>query len=140
MRIALTTLGLGFFLSATPAAAQYQSSGTDPDGESRPVRTVRPIMEAIRLEGIPPTIDGILDEVIWLTGAVANDFVQFEPEEGVPATERTEVRVLYGDDALYVAFRAFDSAPDEIAGQLTRRDVDSYSTATSTSAPPSTSA
>ncbi len=127
MRIALTALALGFFLSAAPAVAQSQSPGNDTDGASRPIRTVRPVLEAIRLEGAPPTIDGLLDEPLWLTGAVANDFVQLEPEEGNPATERTEVRVLYGEDALYVAFRAYDSAPDDIAGQLTRRDVDSYS-------------
>ena len=127
MRIALAVLALGFFLSAAPTAAQHQSPGSDSDGASGPPRTVRPILEAIRLEGTPPTIDGLLDEAVWLTGAVANDFVQLEPEEGEPATERTVVRVLYGDKALYVAFRAYDSAPDEIVGQLTRRDVDSYS-------------
>jgi Domain of unknown function (DUF5916) len=58
---------------------------------------------------------------------VASDFVQLRPDEGEPASERTEVRVLYGSDALYVGFRAFDSAPEEIAGQLTRRDQQSFS-------------
>ena len=58
---------------------------------------------------------------------MADGFLQFEPDEGKPASQQTEARVLYGTDALFVALRAFDTAPDSIAGQLTRRDQQSYS-------------
>ena len=54
----------------------------------------------------------------------AKDFLQKDPDEGKPATEPTEVRFLYDDDALYVGARMFDSEPSKIAKRLTRRDGD----------------
>ena len=106
----------------SPSPRSDTASGDVPTG-------VGMILPAIRIQGDAPTIDGSLDDEAWLSAPIAGDFTQMEPDEGVPATERTEVRVLYGGDALYVAFRAFDSAPDSIVGQLTRRDSDSYSDA-----------
>ena len=53
----------------------------------------------------------------------AADFVQAVPASGAPATERSEVRVLYDRGALYVGYRLFDSRPDSIAAQLARRDA-----------------
>ncbi|HSG06837.1 MAG TPA: DUF5916 domain-containing protein [Longimicrobiales bacterium] len=86
-----------------------------------------PTLNAIRVgEGVI-RIDGRFTEEPWLRAPVAATFVQFQPGDGIPASERTEARVLYGDEALYVAMRAFDSEPDQITGQLTRRDQDSYS-------------
>ena len=86
-----------------------------------------PVLNAAKLTGTPPQIDGSLDEDVWKQVPVATDFVQFLPDEGEPASERSEVRVLYGEDALYIAFRAFDANPSAIEGQLTRRDQESYS-------------
>lgn len=87
------------------------------------------VIPAVRIQGTPPEVDGILSDEAWAGAPVASDFIQMEPEEGEAASERTEVRILYGPNALYVAFRAFDSEPDLIAAQLTRRDTDSYSDA-----------
>ena len=86
-----------------------------------------PVLTAAKLTDTPPRIDGNLDEDIWEHAPVATGFVQLVPDEGAPASERTEVRVLYGNDALYVAFRAFDTDPSAIEGQLTRRDQQSFS-------------
>jgi hypothetical protein len=86
-----------------------------------------PVLRAIRVSGHEIRIDGRAVEAAWQQAPVATDFVQFEPEEGQPATERTDARVLYGDDALYVAIRAYDRDPSGIVGQLTRRDQQSYS-------------
>ncbi|HSR41092.1 MAG TPA: DUF5916 domain-containing protein, partial [Longimicrobiales bacterium] len=72
-------------------------------------------------------LDGRLDEAAWRTAQVAADFVQYEPDEGRAASQPTEARVLYGTDALWVGLRAWDSAPDSIAAQLTRRDQQVYS-------------
>jgi hypothetical protein len=72
-------------------------------------------------------IDGIGDEPVWNEAAVATDFVQFQPAEGDRSTEGTEARVVYGRDALYVFMRAYDSEPDAVVGQLTRRDQGSHS-------------
>ena len=99
-----------------PVMAQDETSADPP-----------PVLTAAKLTGTPPRIDGNLDEDIWEHAPVATGFVQLVPDEGAPASERTEVRVLYGNDALYIAFRAFDTDPSAIEGQLTRRDQQSFS-------------
>lgn len=109
--------------SAAPVAAQDQGGGGD-GGSSAVARTV---LQAIHVDDGDIVIDGVLDEAVWSQAAVATDFVQREPDDGEPATERTEARVLYGANALYVAFRAYDSEPSEIVGQLARRDQQVYS-------------
>lgn len=78
-------------------------------------------LDAAWVEG-EPDINGRLDETVWSTAGVAADFCQFEPEEGVPASQRTEVRVLYGAHAVYVGAVLFDTAPDQIERALGRRD------------------
>jgi hypothetical protein len=72
-------------------------------------------------------VDGLLDDEAWISAPRVTDFIQMIPDEGDPATEDTEVRVLYGTEALFVGIRALDSQPDSIAAQLTRRDQKSYS-------------
>ncbi len=72
----------------------------------------------------PPSIDGRLDEPIWTSAEFAGNFRQFEPNEGEPATERTEVRVLYDNTALYLGVRLYDSDPGKIVKRLSRRDDD----------------
>ena len=74
-----------------------------------------------------PHIDGNVKEAVWQHAAVAHTFWQREPDEGAPATERTEVRVLYDDEALYVAFICYDSEPERIIRRLGRRDRDTQS-------------
>jgi hypothetical protein len=72
----------------------------------------------------PVTLDGKLDEPVWRTAPVATNFVQRVPRDGSAASQRSEVRIAYDADALYVGVRNFDSAPDSIAQQLGRRDAD----------------
>ncbi|MFN0159435.1 MAG: DUF5916 domain-containing protein [Bacteroidota bacterium] len=78
-------------------------------------------IRAVKIE-TSPRIDGLLDEQIWQQASPATDFLQRDPSEGQPASERTEVRVLYDDDALYFGFMLFDSEPGNIVAPLTRRD------------------
>src|SRR5690606_6748153 len=54
-------------------------------------------------------IDGVLDEPEWQRAVLLAGFTQYEPAEGLPATDPTDVRVFYATDALYVAIRAHDS-------------------------------
>jgi len=70
-----------------------------------------------------PVIDGRLDDPVYARADVARDFVQQRPTFGVAASQRTEARLVYDDEAIYVAVRAFDTAPDSIAAQLGRRDA-----------------
>jgi hypothetical protein len=69
-------------------------------------------------------VDGRLDEPAWAAADSISDFRQREPREGVPATERTTVRVLAGTDALYVGVRARDGTPSAIRATQLRRDAD----------------
>ena len=69
-----------------------------------------------------PVLDGVLDDAVWQQASVIDEFVQQEPEEGAPATERTEVRILYDAENLYVGVRAYDSDPNGIISTEMRRD------------------
>lgn len=69
-----------------------------------------------------PTIDGELNDEAWQLGEWVNDFTQFEPYNGAEATQKTEFKVLFDKDNLYVAIKAFDTSPDSIVQRLTRRD------------------
>jgi hypothetical protein len=68
----------------------------------------------------PPVIDGIIDDAVWQQANVLTDFLQTRPGNGAPTSERTEVYVVYDDDALYVAARMYDSDPDLIAAPVIR--------------------
>ncbi|HEU5169774.1 MAG TPA: DUF5916 domain-containing protein, partial [Gemmatimonadales bacterium] len=76
---------------------------------------------AVRAQA-PIALDGRLDERAWGGVEPITSFTQRMPREGEPASERTEVRVLYDDDALYVGARLYDRAPDSVVAQLARRD------------------
>src|SRR5215813_9573874 len=71
----------------------------------------------------PIKIDGRLDEPAWSQAEVARDFRQQEPSEGEPATEKTEVRLLFDDKNLYVGVHAFDSEPSRINSRELVRDA-----------------
>ncbi|HUE85490.1 MAG TPA: DUF5916 domain-containing protein [Vicinamibacterales bacterium] len=70
----------------------------------------------------PITIDGRLIEPVWEQAPGISDFVQREPAEGAPPSQRTDARIAYDANALYVAVRAHDTEPDRIVAMLTRRD------------------
>lgn len=76
---------------------------------------------ATRLEGTI-AVDGRLDESDWQRAEVVTGFTQREPDEGEPAMESTEVRILYDDENVYLGARMFDADTSRIARQLTRRD------------------
>lgn len=70
----------------------------------------------------PPAIDGVLNDEAWRRAVVIDKFTQQEPVEGQPATERTEVRMLYDSNHLYIAIHAFDANPESIIATEMRRD------------------
>jgi len=71
-----------------------------------------------------PEIDGVLADEAWRTAPMIDTFTQQEPVNGQPATERTEVRVLYDSGNLYIAVHAFDSDPEHLTATEMRRDSD----------------
>ena len=94
--------------SGQPAA----DSEPDPGGKKMTATPTR----------VPPVIDGVLDEQVWQIADAVSDFRQREPVEGAPASERTEVRILYDEDNIYVGFVLYDAEPDKIIATDLRRD------------------
>ncbi|MBL8172495.1 MAG: DUF5916 domain-containing protein [Blastocatellales bacterium] len=69
------------------------------------------------------TLDGVLDESDWTQAATLGDIRQREPQPGVAATERTEVKLLVDGDNLYIGVLCYDSEPEKIVGTQMRRDA-----------------
>ncbi|MDQ6690120.1 MAG: carbohydrate binding family 9 domain-containing protein [Gemmatimonadota bacterium] len=108
MRIQIILLSVGLGLSHSAPGQTTISSATPALRASRATQPIR--------------IDGKLDEADWASAEVATDFSQRYPDPGKPATLRTEVRVLYDAEAVYVGARMYDPSPDSIAAPLGRRD------------------
>lgn len=98
---------------ALPLAARAQTSA------SALARDL-PVTRAVRAASAP-TLDGRLDEPAWATATVTHILTQIDPLEGQPATQRTDVRILYDDEALYVGARLHDTG--EVSSRLGRRDM-----------------
>jgi hypothetical protein len=102
-------------LACAPAARAQQPQ---PAHSAAPT----PQMQAMRGEE-PITIDGRLNEGVWTSAQPATDFRQQVPKEGQPASERTEVRLAFDDQALYIGARMFDSTGAAgVRTRLGRRD------------------
>ncbi len=98
-----------------PAPLLAQSGGSADAGRPLPVSHATRAQGAVRM-------DGHLDEPDWARATPTGAFTQIEPAEGQPATMRTEVRMLYDDDYLYVGARMQDTARPR--ARLGRRDMD----------------
>jgi len=98
------------FLIAAPLAAQQ----VGPD-QVRAKKLTAAEAETIR-------IDGLLSEEFWEGAMVIQDFRQQEPDEGAPASETTEIRVVMDGATLYVGVIARDSEPDRIVNRILQRD------------------
>ena len=68
------------------------------------------------------TVDGALDEAVWRDAPTIGDLTQREPRTGAQPTERTEVRLLHDENALYIGVMSYDSEPDKIIGTDMTRD------------------
>ena len=106
-KISLAALAIAITSGVSPVAAQLSWD------------TYR--VEAVLVEE-GPTLDGVLDERIWNQAALIDQFVQQEPFEGQPGSERTEVRILYDSRTLYIGLQAFDAAPNGVQATEMRRD------------------
>ena len=106
---ALCLLMLSADASLSSAAAQEQTSP-------------RPIASAVHVDE-PPLVDGVLDDRAWQQALPLSGFVQAEPFEGEPASQLTDVRIVYDDGAVYVGVLLHDSNPSQIVTTDTRRDA-----------------
>lgn len=77
---------------------------------------------ARRISGESPRIDGRIDDAAWTGASFISDFRQKEPVENGEPSERTELALLYDDDALYIGARMHRKDPSRIRSEVTRRD------------------
>jgi len=101
------------FLQLAVASSSLGSGGGDEAvryrGSSTEVSVVTPAVAEAAI-----AIDGRMDESVWSQAALLEGFTQFEPVEGVPASQRTEVMVLVDADAIFFGIRAYDTDPAAI--------------------------
>jgi hypothetical protein len=106
-------------------AAQELSSGGAGSPASAPVWEQEEdgdiIVRATRIAG-PLTIDGRLDERPYHEIPAITQFVQQEPHEGSPVSEKTEAWIFYDDENVYLSCRCWDSNPEAIVANDMRRD------------------
>ena len=107
-------MGLSASLLAIAALQSSAATSISPP-EATPIMRAAPVTGSIR-------IDGRLDELDWSRATPALDFTQLDPDEGRPASERTDVRVLIDHEALYIGARMWDADPTAIVSRLWRRD------------------
>ena len=120
-RIVMLLVGVllvGGWLSARP------SEGADlfPAAPPPAARDSLYRVQMVRTEE-PPVIDGRLTETAWERAAVVTDLTQAYPNEGTPPSARTEVRLLFDADFLYIGVRAFDVEPEQIIAKERQRDI-----------------
>ncbi|HYR08137.1 MAG TPA: sugar-binding protein, partial [Longimicrobium sp.] len=110
-KIAVTLL---LACAAAPAAAQQPAAAPRTPAPEPPEAAATRTTQPIR-------IDGSLDDAAWAAATPITEFRQLDPQEGQPATERTEIRVLYDDQALYIGARLHDR--QAVRSRLGRRDM-----------------
>jgi hypothetical protein len=84
-------------------------------------KALRKQLGAVRITE-PLKIDGVLNEAAWKDAEIATDFIQFRPVPGPKEAHKTEVRVLYDNEAIYIGATMHDVTPDSIFKQLSKRD------------------
>lgn len=109
------TLTSGLFLS--PVALAECAVTADAPQISTPEIVYVPCTD------VAPVIDGVIDDAVWERAAVIDHFRQVNPVEGGVPSQRTEARILYDKDALYIAIHAYDTEPDKIVKTVNVRDA-----------------
>jgi len=110
-------------LAALPQKVLCQTpSSQQPASTDSTVRREPLFSTATRVDR-PPKLDGTLNDPLWQQATPITSFLQREPYEGQPPTERTEVRVLYTKHSVYFGIKCFDSEPKKIVATELRRDV-----------------
>ena len=103
-------------MASAPAAGQTGSISYSED-------EARPRMQALRVDE-PPTLDGeVVHDVAYALSEPITEFWQITPSYGEAASERTEIRMVYTDRALYIGVTCFDRTPEAIIVSDSRRDA-----------------
>lgn len=126
-RLVLSWIPVFALAAAGPLEAQAPHAEAARNAAASPTSTTHaipsPMIRALRREA-QITLDGKLDEADWTAAQVGTDFRQAQPNPGEAATQRTEIRILFDDDALYLGARMFDDrGAAGVRSQLIRRDA-----------------
>ncbi len=104
---------LPFAIDGPPPPALPERIARDDAGRAT-IRTIR-LAEPLR-------VDGRLDEAVYQQEQPVSDFIQTDPIEGGPATEKTELWVMFDRENVYVAFRVFESQPERRVANVMQKD------------------
>jgi hypothetical protein len=115
-------------LLATNAPAQTSLRGTRLGAAAAAGRGRADMPRSVRARraDAPIVVDGRLTDAAWRSADVATEFVQQRPTPGAGATQRTEARVAFDAQAVYVSMRLFDTSPDSLLAPLGRRDYEGH--------------
>src|SRR5688500_6978393 len=139
----LAAPALAILLIATPLVAQSgqgQGPGVPPAAPATPtvpaaatrgefidIRTGDPhdwrAMAARLPEGQGPELDGVLNDPVWQLAPVRGNFIQRDPDVGMPSTHETEFRILYDDSRIYVAVWAYEPHEGGVVASELERDA-----------------
>ncbi|GAB3530405.1 hypothetical protein GCM10027443_10930 [Pontibacter brevis] len=106
---------LALLLSAGSAAAT--DNGNEPEESTRKNKSTK----ALRTTQAP-VLDGYLEPDVWQQAYPARNFIRYDPLNGMPSSQQTEVYMLYDNDAIYIGALLHDTAPDSVLTQLGQRD------------------
>src|SRR2546422_3662313 len=124
LMLALSITLFAIFVQAQQTSTKDRAQNTP----AKPAQLPSPSSGLRRIQAVRITdglkIDGLLDEPAWSLAQPATEFLQQQPAEGAPASERTEVRVLFDDKNIYFGIRAFDSDAAHINARERVRDAD----------------
>ena len=115
MWFSLKTLFISFVLLIHNSIFSQETNSNSDSNEKR-------IINTIKIDQNKIILDGILDEDEWALVSPAKDFIQRDPNEGAPSTEKTEVYVIHDKDNLYIGAMLYDSDPSGILAYQKRRD------------------
>ncbi len=112
---------LALLVASAPAPGIAEEVAGRPQGAAA-ADEGRPVARAIRVAS-PPALDGVvLGDLAWDAAIPVSGFRQTTPDEGQPASQRTEVRIVHTDDAVYFGIVCYDDDPSKIIIADSRRD------------------
>ncbi|WP_299819582.1 DUF5916 domain-containing protein [uncultured Pontibacter sp.] len=100
----------------TLSSAVYAGNGHNGKSSAK-VKTTKAARTALA-----PVVDGVLEPEVWQNVTPATNFINYDPHNGKPSSQKTEVFMLYDNDAIYIGAQLYDTAPDSILTQLGERD------------------
>src|SRR5947207_4631649 len=119
---ALLCISLALPIALSAQKSDGSSTSSSPSRESYGHKVAVPSAMAARRTS-PIVLDAKLDEAAWQAAQPISDFRQIDPDEGKPASQRTDVRFVFDDDALYIGAKMYDTEGGKgVITRLVRRD------------------